>query len=497
MQTIAGKSTKKSYDEILRSTFIMGASSVITSLLSILRIKVLALLIGPAGVGLMGIYLSTANLLTAVSGMGVDESGVRQIASDNSRRGIAVTVFSIRRAVMAFGAAGLCFLLIFRHRVSLWTFGNGDHAYDLALMSLTVLFGTVSGGQIALIQGMRRIGDLARINILGGLWGTMLSIPIIYVLETRGIAIFLLAASGAYLLTCWWYARKIDIPRIAVSWRSSLAEAGPLLRLGFAFMIASLMSLGTTYILRVIVLHYHGMAATGIYQAAATLSSIYVAVILRAMFTDFYPRLTAAAGDGLRFSKLVNEQIEVGILLAAPGILATLTAAPLVILAFYSSEFMLSVDILRWQILGVFLQVISWPMGFMLRAKGNRKLFLWSESFGNAVHLGFAWAGITWFGLSGVGMAFLAMNVSYGLVIYLIVRRRYGFAFSPKIIRFMTIFGGTAAAVFLAPYPFPQSHLTINVVLTIAAGVYCLKSLISSTGALPGILLKIKSRYTC
>ncbi|PKN23777.1 MAG: hypothetical protein CVU64_23635, partial [Deltaproteobacteria bacterium HGW-Deltaproteobacteria-21] len=160
-------------------------------------------------------------------------------------------------------------------------------------------------------------------------------------------------------------------------------------------------------------------------------------------------------------------------------------------------EFMLSVDILRWQILGVFLQVISWPMGFMLRAKGNRKLFLWSESFGNAVHLGFAWAGITWFGLSGVGMAFLAMNVSYGLVIYLIVHRRYGFAFSPRIIRFMTIFGATAAAVFLTPYPFPQSHLTINVVLTITAGVYCLKSLISSTGALPGILLKIKSRYTC
>jgi PST family polysaccharide transporter len=499
MRTKADERAGKSYRQILKSTFIMGGSSVVTILLGIIRTKVLALLIGPSGVGLTGIYMSTTNLLTAISGMGIGESGVRQIAEDvetGNRTSVSRTVSVIGRASLIFGIAGLCFLLVFSRWVSELTFGNPGHSWDLALLSLTILFGAVSAGRIAVIQGMRRIADLAKINIFGALWGTVLSIPIIYFLEARGVSLFLLAASGALLFTCWWYARNLEVARTRMRWREFLSDSRALLRLGFAFMAASLMTMGTIYILRVLVLHQLGMAATGIYQAAANLSSVYVAVILRAMFTDFYPRLTAASGDARHFSALVNDQIEVGILLAVPGILATITLAPFVVVAFYSSEFMLSIDILRWQVLGVFLQVISWPMGYMLRAKGNRKVFLWSESFANASYLGFAWLGITWAGLSGVGMAFLAMNCLYWFLIYGIVHRLYGFTFSAGNIRLISGSAAAAAAVFLAPLIFPQKHLVISGAMTLSAGFYCFRSLMSSTQILPAFILRIRSRFT-
>src|SRR5262249_20268551 len=157
------------------------------------------------------------------------------------------------------------------------------------------------------------------------------------------------------LATSWWYARDVQGVPGGLGWRDVLAEAPPLLKLGLAFMVAALMTMGATYLVRVLVLHHLGIAATGIYQAAANLSSVYVAVILRAMFTDFYPRLAAAADDRREFTALVNHQIEVGALLALPGILATITLAPFVITMFYSSEFLPSVGILRWQIMGVFL----------------------------------------------------------------------------------------------------------------------------------------------
>ncbi len=470
-----------------------------TILLGILRTKILALLIGPAGVGLAGIYLSTTNLLTAISGMGIGESGVRQMAADvetGNRTGISRTVFSVRRAALVFGIGGLVFLLAFSKPISLWTFGDPGHTWDLVLLSATILFGAVSGGQIALIQGMRRIGDLAKINILGALWGTLLSIPIIYLFGTEGVALFLVAASGSLLLTCWWYARDIEAERSEMKWQTVLSHSKPLLKLGFAFMAGSLMTMGTTYILRVLVLKQLGLSATGIYQAAANLSSVYVAVILRAMFTDFYPRLTAASGNPRQFSSLVNDQIAVGILLAFPGILATITLAPLVIVAFYSSEFMLAVDILRWQVLGVFLQVMSWPMGYMLRAKGNRRLFLWSEFLANSSHLAFAWIGITWAGLSGVGMAFLAMNLLYWLLIFGIVHHHYGFTFSTGNIRLMSITGAAAAVVFLAPLVLPEGHLAVSAVMTLLACLYCLRNLLSSSKMIPGVWMRIRSRFS-
>src|SRR5262245_26890778 len=272
-----------SYRAILKSTLVMGGSSVVSILLGIVRTKVLALLIGPAGVGLTGLYLSTTNLVTAIFALGIGESGVRSIAAGaeaGNPGAIGQMDGTVRRASLMFVIAGVGFLLLFSRPLSRWTFGTDAHAWDLALLSITVLFGAVSGGQLALIQGMRRIGDLAKINVLGALWGTVLSIPIIYVLHARGVAPFLVAASAAALLTSWWYARALDGLRSRMPWRDFVREARPLVRLGFAFMMAALMTMGTTYLLRILVLHHLGISAAGIYQAAANLSSVYVAVIL-------------------------------------------------------------------------------------------------------------------------------------------------------------------------------------------------------------------------
>src|SRR5262245_52287193 len=404
MQGAAGKS----YRQVLRSTAVMGGSAVIGTLLGIIRTKALALLIGPAGVGLTGLYTSTTTLVTAIFEVGVGESGVRYIAASTEgadRDRVARTAWAVRRICLILGLAGLCFVLIGSSPLSQVTFGSTEHAGDLAILSLAVLFGALSAGHLALIQGVRRIGDLAKINILSALWAAVVGIPIIYLLHVRGVALFVLITSAAYFLTCSWYVRKLDVVPTAMGWREFLATSRPLLRLGFVFMVASFMTMGTTYVLRVLVLHHLGMSATGVYQAAANLSAVYVAVILRAMFTDYYPRLAAATDDPRQFSSLVNRQIEVGTLLALPGILATITLAPLVITAFYSSEFLPSVAILRWQVMGVFLQVVSWPMGYILRAQSDGRRFLWTEAFATACHLGFAGLGMAWVGFAGVGWA--------------------------------------------------------------------------------------------
>jgi antigen flippase len=130
---------------------------------------------------------------------------------------------------------------------------------------------------------------------------------------------------------------------------------------------------------RIMVLRRIGYEATGFYQAAWTLGGVYVGFILQAMGTDFYPRLTAAADDNDQCNRLVNEQTEVGLLLAGPGILATLALAPLVLRLFYSSGFLAAVGVLRWICLGSLLQVVTWPMGYVLIAKGRQALFFGTE----------------------------------------------------------------------------------------------------------------------
>ena len=362
----------KPYKRILKSTFIMGGSSVINTLLGIVRTKIVALLLGPSGLGLTGIYMTITSLVTTISGLGIRESGVRQIAGalgSGDHAKISRTVLTVRRIALLSGSAGLCLLLFLSSSVSRLSFGNSDHVGDLAVLSVTIFFAAVTASQTALIQGMRRIKDLAKVSMLGAFFGTVFSVPVIYFFGERGIASYLLIVSATGILTSWWYIRKIDIPAIALSWRDSLVEAQPLLKLGFALMLGALMTPCTQYFLRVLVVRQDGLGAAGVFHASTTLSVVYVHVILNAMITDFYPRLSAVSHDNRQCKSLINDQVEVGLLLAVPGILAIMTFTPLVITVFYSSKFMLAAEILRWQILGVVLQVVTWPMGFMLVQK--------------------------------------------------------------------------------------------------------------------------------
>ena len=111
------------------------------------------------------------------------------------------------------------------------------------------------------------------------------------------------------------------------------------MKLGFAFMASGFLMMGAAYAIRILVVRKLGLEAAGLYQSAWTLGGLYVGFILQAMGADFYPRLTAVAKDDQECNHLVNEQAQVSLLLAGPGVIGTLTFAPLVIALFYSTKF--------------------------------------------------------------------------------------------------------------------------------------------------------------
>ncbi|HEY3932938.1 MAG TPA: O-antigen translocase [Verrucomicrobiae bacterium] len=477
---------KHSYGQILKSSALIGGSSVLNIGLGIIRTKAMALLLGTTGYGLMSLYQSISDLTRSVAGLGVNTSGVRQIAeavgSGDAQR-IARTVTTLRRVAFYSGALGALLLLIFCKQVSRLTFGNDQHAGAVALLSLAVFFGDVSAGQGALVQGMRRIADLARMGVLGALYGTIFSIPIIYFYYRRGAAeqgvvpsLVCVAAMG--IVTSWWYARKIKVERVMMTVPQIVGEVSALLKLGIVFMATGLMTFGVAYLVRIILRHEMNLEAVGVYTAAWTLGGLYLNFIVQAMGADFYPRLTAIANDNPECNRLVNEQAEVGLLMACPGIIATLTFAPLVIELFYSSKFGSAVEILRWICLGMVLRVASWPLGFILLAKGERNLFFWAEVICNATYVGLIWIGILKFGLKGAGMAFFGVYIVSLSLNYLIVRRLSGFQWSVANRRLALLFVPLIAAVFTAWYVLP--HLVaavLGAVATVATGIYSLKTL--------------------
>ena len=337
------KPQKNSYGQILKSSSIVGGAVGINYLISMVRIKLVAILLGPSGVGLVGLYVSATGLMSTITGLGLVTSGVREVAeahgSGNAER-IARTVKTLHRVFWASGVFGWLLTAAFSYPLSIWAFGSGERAWAIAILGATVFLNAVSGGRTSLIQGMRRIGDLARLNVLGAIAGTILAVGLYAWLGQRGIVPVLIVIAAINLVFAWWFARRIPTVRIAQTWRETLGNTKRMVSLGVAFMYGALLAAMLGLAIRSLIVRKLGLDAGGMYQAAWGMSGMFAVFIIGAMGMDYYPRLTAVAHDNDQVNRLVNEQIEVGILLALPGLLGTLVFAPWLMHIFYSAKFL-------------------------------------------------------------------------------------------------------------------------------------------------------------
>ncbi|HLP80774.1 MAG TPA: oligosaccharide flippase family protein, partial [Nitrosomonas sp.] len=269
------KTNGDSYRNILKSTSLIGGASIINIMITMVRTKFVALLIGPTGVGLLGTYSQIISVVSTMSGMGLGSSGVRQIAEavgtgDEER--IAITVHTLRRTVWLTGSIGMMVMILFCIPISRVTFNTDTYALPIAFLGITILLSAIASGQSCVLQGTRRISDIARISVIGTIYGTLISIPCYYFWGLKGIVIALILNAIASLITSWWFARRVQIMSIVLKWHVARVEARALFALGLSFVGASLITQLSYYVIRVFLIHRFGLNDVGIYQSAFGLS---------------------------------------------------------------------------------------------------------------------------------------------------------------------------------------------------------------------------------
>lgn len=479
---------------ILKSSALIGASSLINVGLGALRTKAMAVLLGPAGFGLLGAFGMILDLARSVAQLGLNGSGVRQIAeaaSSGDERRLAVTALVLRRVAILCALIGAIVLVVSSSAVSRLTFGTDEHATSISLLSVALFLGVVAGGQGALLQGTRRVAEQAKVSVYGALLGTIAAVSIVYFIAERGIVPSLVAAATATAALSWWYSRKVHTSGVVLVAGETARESVLLFKLGLAFLASGLLMSGAAYVVRTFVLRTLGLDAAGMYQAAWTLGGLYVGFVLQALGTDFYPRLVGVASDHRACNATVNEQAQASLLLAAPGILATITFAPLVVYLFYSAAFGGAIELLRWMCLGMALRVITWPVGYIIVAKNRQVAFFALEAAWATFNVAATWWFLRAYGLEGAGIAFMLSYVFHAMIVYPTARYMTGFRWSGDNLRSGSYFVLAVAAAFVAQRTLPQwPALAFGTCLTFASGWYCIRTLVrlsATEDRLPGI----------
>lgn len=511
----AGERTaaRQSYRQILRSSTLVGGASLLQMLIGLVRTKAFAVWLGPAGLGLMSVLSTLVDLARNLASLGLNPSGVRQIAeaaSSGQTARIVRTARALRATAWVLGGVGGAVLVVAAPQVSVLTFGSPERAAEVALLGAALWLRLVADGYGALVHGLRRIADMTRADLLAAALGSLLAVVFVWAWRASGVAAALVAIAALSALTSWWTARQAmremappaevpprqsPLPQEQLPVREDraavLAEAGVLLRGGLALMGSGLLTLGAAWAVRGVLVRHAGLAEAGLFQSAWTLGGLVVGVVVQAMAADFYPRLVGVARDDTAAGRLVNEQMLVNLLAGGTGVLVTMSLAPVALPLLYSRAFDGAQETLRWICLGMALRVVTWPMGTLLVAKGAQARLLLADLVWALTWVALAWSWVPSRGPVGAGQAFLAAYAVQAALLVPMVRAQSALRWTPLNTRLGATMAALIGTVFALGHLLPRAWATVaGLAVTLVAAALTLQVLrhLVSPQALPARL---------
>ena len=446
---------QSSYRQIFKATSLFGGVQVFQILIGIVRVKFVAVLLGTTGVGIMGLLNAPVDLIISITGLGISFSAVRDISEAHGtgdQNKIAVAIKTLRRWSWFTGMLGAIVTISLAPLLSQWSFGNREYTWAFVWLSITLLLYAVSRGQSAILQGTRRLKDMAKASVIGSALGLVTSIPLYYWFGLKGIVPAILITSVTGLFLSWYFSRRVEVKKIAFSIKETYASGLNMAKLGISMTLAGFVASLSRYVLNAFISNINGIDQVGLYNAGWGVVGQYTAIIFAAMATDYFPRLSSIQADNDKVKALVRQQAETAILIMTPLLGLLIVAMPLVVRVLYTPAFMPIVMFANLILLGMQFKATSWAMGYVYLAKGNGRLFLILEIISGTVILVLNMVFYYFFGLNGLGISFI-LSYIFGMILgYSVLRWKYDFSFPGKFYRKLFIAYGFVVAIFLTVF---------------------------------------------
>ncbi len=462
------------YRSIFKATSIFGGVQIFNIIISLVRAKVLAVLLGTSGMGLNGLLLSGLDMVRKISGLGISESAVRDISeahSSNNTQKIRTTYTAFRRLIWLTAIIGVMLTISLSPILSKIAFGDKSRTIAFIFLSVTFIFGALTGGIYTLLRGIRKIKLLAKANIIGSSAGLVIAIPIFYFFGIKGIVPAIIATSAVIFIVSLYFRKKVEIQMTSISVKETFSQGKQMIALGITLTAASLFTSGVGFILNAYISRTGSLDDLGIYNAGHSIMAGYVGMVFTAMSTDYYPRLAGVINKPKEWNAVVNQQSETVLLILGPILAFILLSAPILIKILLSSEFLPVIDYLIWACLAILLKAISWSSGYILISKADNKLFLYVQVAAMTWSLGFNILFFNMMGIKGLGISMIINQFLSVLLMYIVLRIRYNFVISKSAYLitgiYMLLLGFTVILISFMDYPKAYIFSGITFVISI------------------------------
>ena len=446
--------TRNSYTHVLKYTGVFGGVQGLNIIIGLVRSKLVAVILGPAGMGLASLLNTVANFVSQATNLGISFSAVKhlsEIFDSGDEQRIQEFVKTVRAWSMVAALAGAAVCMAAAPLLAGYAFGGEGHAWQVMALAPTVAAMALTGGETAILKGARRLRELALLQVAMVVMSLAIAVPIYLLMGIGGIIpVITLTALAALVVTARFSLRLYPLSLRCA--RRTLGEGTDMVRLGVAFIMSGIFGSGAEMIIRSFLNTTAGLDAVGLYNAGYVLTVTYAGMVFSAMETDYFPRLSAVNHDTEAVNTLANRQIEVTLLIIAPMLTFMLAALPWLIPLLYSGKFTPVTGMAQAAVLGMYARAVLLPITYITLAKSHSTAFLVTEGLSAAALIVFTFCCFDRWGLTGTGVALMLANVFDMLVIYLYARIRYRYRLSRQAVIYSILHFSIGVAAYMATF---------------------------------------------
>lgn len=433
--------SKDRYSHILRYTGLFGGVQGLNILIGIVRNKLVAMILGPNGMGLISLFNSTIKLVSDSTSFGISMSAVRNISEDFDRQNIEkleADVALVRSWSFLTALLGMFVCIAFSPLLSSFTFSWHGHTLHFIFLSPIVAMTAITGGELAVLKGVRRLKALAGISVYSVIGALLVSVPFYYIYKEKAIVPSLVIMAFIQMALTIAVSYKIFPLRLSLS-RSVLRQGYSMIRLGIAFVFAGILGSGADFVIRSYISNVAGIDTVGLFNAGYMLTMTYVGTVFSAMETDFFPRLSGVSSLGFTFNRTVSNQIEVMLLLVSPLLVVFTFTLPILLPLLYTGKFLPALGMIQIIVLAMYFRALKLPVEYIPLAKGDSLSYLFLEAFYDIVLVVLVIILFRKFGLTGAGIAVTLAGIIDFIVVFIYARLRYAYKPTAGIVKYTLI----------------------------------------------------------
>ncbi len=494
------KEASDSYSHVLKYTGIFGGVQGLNIVVSLVRNKLIAVLLGPNGMGLASLFNTTVNFISQATNFGISFSAVKHV-SELFERGdeaaIAHFVKVVRAWALLTALIGMLVCVVVGPLLSDYTFAWGDHTLHFILLAPAVGLMAITGGEMAILKGARQLRSLAVIQIFNVLAALVISIPIYYFYNQTGIVpVIVLMALTSMLLTIRHSYRLYPLQLSGAN--GVLGEGMAMVRLGVAFVVAGVLGSGAEMLIRSYLNVVSGdLDVVGLYNAGFMLTITYAGMVFSAMETDYFPRLSSVNSDVAATNLTVNRQIEVSLLIVSPMLAALIIGLPILIPLLFSSKFLPMVGMAQVSVFAMYIKAVSLPVSYLTLAKGDSVGYMVLEAIYDVLLVLLVIFGYGQWGLLGTGVA---LSLSYVFDILLVgayTYWRYHYRVSMQVLQYAAIQFTLGVAVYIVTLvENPLIYWSLGTLICLASLFVTISILHQKTSLWSALINKMKNRFS-